>query len=864
MSQAEKRRSANRSLDRQSPTMAAVEAVVSSVYCHIDHLGSDGLHGWAMDRPNPNTPVRLHVIVDGQEIGHVVCDGLRPDVAAAEIGPAQVGLSLLLPDWLLDDQPHELTLRDPLRRIVEIENDGKLERSLPFRLRYRPTLSSCVDGFRNGGLEGWVLRTNLGQTGLHGECAVRIEWNNETVGYIRADRPRRDVAAATGGPATCGFRFVPPEITRVPGTTTFRLFLMPENIELSGSPVNIRFASDEDEERLLEIVQVVDRLEREAAQLRRQIRNLLPEPVYCLDQYDEWFPRYLTDLRRRVAARRMPGRDMPLVSVVCPIYRPELQHFEAAVRSVMAQTYTNWELILVDDGSKDPALTASIQAFVAEDPRIRVAQRRRNGGISEATNTAIAAAKGEWVALFDHDDLLVDVALETMVAALLPTTRLAYSDEDKVDESGRHVEPALKPDWNYRYLLGVNYVCHLTMLRQDLLQQIGPLRKEYDGAQDHDLLLRASELLREEEILHVPEILYHWRKTAQSTASDEGNKSYAGNAGAKAIAEHLKRTGRPAEVEPVFDRTIYRQTWRMTKEPSVTVIIPYKDQVETTQRCLDALDRNTAYRNWRLVLVDNWSTDPESVQFAKQAAKRKNTQVLRVEEEFNFSRLNNLAVKACPADYYVFMNNDLFVTDPNWLRAAVNEALVDNKVGIVGGKFCYPDGSVQHAGVVLGLGGIAGHTFMGLPSDNIGYCGRAVLAQELSAVTAAGMLVRAEAFDAVGGFDDVALKVAFNDVDLCLRVRQAGYRVIMTPDFAAEHHESLSRGLDTRPTQEGRFFREVETMRERWGALLESDPYYSRHFALVPTTFSELAPFKSTERKFSFAIQKDNGKISDR
>ena len=393
MSQAEKRRSANRSLDRQSPTMAAVEAVVSSVYCHIDHLGSDGLHGWAMDRPNPNTPVRLHVIVDGQEIGHVVCDGLRPDVAAAEIGPAQVGLSLLLPDWLLDDQPHELTLRDPLRRIVEIENDGKLERSLPFRLRYRPTLSSCVDGFRNGGLEGWVLRTNLGQTGLHGECAVRIEWNNETVGYIRADRPRRDVAAATGGPATCGFRFVPPEITRVPGTTTFRLFLMPENIELSGSPVNIRFASDEDEERLLEIVQVVDRLEREAAQLRRQIRNLLPEPVYCLDQYDEWFPRYLTDLRRRVAARRMPGRDMPLVSVVCPIYRPELQHFEAAVRSVMAQTYTNWELILVDDGSKDPALTASIQAFVAEDPRIRVAQRRRNGGISEATNTAIAAAK---------------------------------------------------------------------------------------------------------------------------------------------------------------------------------------------------------------------------------------------------------------------------------------------------------------------------------------------------------------------------------------------------------------------------------------------------------------------------------------
>jgi GT2 family glycosyltransferase len=805
-------------------------------------LAPEGLHGWAMDRQNPAVPVLLDIVVDGNEIGQVLCDGIRPDVEEAQIGPAQVGLSFLLPDWLMDGQPHDLTIRDSSRRIVGFMWDDQIHHSLSFKLDYIPRVLSCVDGLRNGGIEGWVLRTERTAPALQGGATLRIEWNGVTVGYTHGDRARLDVAQAYDAPAGCGFRFVPPTATRVPGATVFRLFLMPENIELEGSPATVRFASNADEDQLLEIVQAADRLEREAAQLRRRVRYLLPAQTYELEQYDEWFPLYVADLRRRVAAGRMPGREQPMVSVVCPIYRPARAHFEAAVRSVLAQTYANWELILVDDCSGDPALTASIEAFAAEDPRVRIATRHRNGGISEATNTAIKAAKGTWVALFDHDDLLLDVALEAMVAALRPETRLAYSDEDKVEESGRHVEPALKPDWNHRYLMGINYVCHLTMLRRDLLTQVGPLRKAYDGAQDHDLLLRAAEVLQVEEILHVPEILYHWRKTPQSTASSGSNKTYAAAAGAKAISDHLARIGRPAAVTPIRGMTLYSQAWQTTAEPSVTVIIPYKDQIAITERCLEALDRNTAYRNWQLVLVDNWSTDADAKDFAKRAAKRKRTQVLRVEEPFNFSRLNNLAVKTAPAEYYVFLNNDLFVTDPDWLRAAVNEALVDDQVGIVGGKFLYPNGTVQHVGVVTGVGGIAGHSFLGIPGDDGGYCGRALVAQELTAVTAAGMLVRAKAFDAVGGFDEEYLPVAFNDVDLCLRVRQAGYRVIMTPAFAGEHHESLSRGLDTRPEHEGRVFHEIETMRERWGDLLNADPAYSRYFALVAKTYSELVP----------------------
>lgn len=391
---------------------------------------------------------------------------------------------------------------------------------------------------------------------------------------------------------------------------------------------------------------------------------------------------------------------------------------------------------------------------------------------------------------------------------------LIYSDEDKIDASGYYREPAFKTDWNYRLLLGVNYVCHFVMIRQSALQNIGGLNKEYDGAQDHDFLLRASEHIPAEKIHHVPEILYHWRITANSTASDIGNKRYAIDAGIKAVSDHLVRRNLPATVDSQLGMTLYTVNWDFNQSPSVTIIIPYKDEIATTARCLDAIQKYTRYPNYKVILVNNWSITKEAEAFAQAVDKIPNVEILTIKEPFNYSRINNLAAKDETSDFLLFLNNDVFVEQENWLEILVNEALADPLVAIVGGKFVYPNQTVQHAGVLLGIGDVAGHAHVGIPRDEGGYAGRAYFPQEISAVTAAGMLIRRPAFELVGGFDEEHLKVAFNDIDLCLKVRDAGYKVVWTPDFCAEHHESLSRGSDDRPSTERRFFHETQFMIE--------------------------------------------------
>ena len=353
-------------------------------------------------------------------------------------------------------------------------------------------------------------------------------------------------------------------------------------------------------------------------------------------------------------------------------------------------------------------------------------------------------------------------------------------------------------------------------------------------------MLRLSERLKPIEIHHVPEILYHWRITIGSTAGSESNKSYAIAAGMLAVSEHLDRLGRPAVITSVEGKTVYKATWKIALEPSVTIIIPFRDQIATTERCLNAVLSLTDYKNYDIILLDNWSTAPELARLQRTTSKFKKVRLIRVDEEFNYSRLNNLATAETNAEYYMFMNNDLFVTEAGWLRAVVNEAIVDPSVGAVGGKFYYPDGTIQHAGVVTGIGGVAAHVHVGLRAGEPGYCVRALFAQELSAVTGAGMLVRSNAFRQIGGFDANNLPVAFNDIDLCLKLRQAGYKVIWTPDFVAEHHESLSRGADDRPEKEARFFDEVEIMKERWGEALTHDPFYNPKFALDRPSFFDL------------------------
>ncbi len=378
------------------------------------------------------------------------------------------------------------------------------------------------------------------------------------------------------------------------------------------------------------------------------------------------------------------------------------------------------------------------------------------------------------------------------------------------------------------------------MVERAQLDRIGPFRSEYDGSQDHDIIIRLSEVIPHDRILHVPEVLYHWRKTPTSTAASGKSKTYAVAAGIRAIQDHLDRKGLTGRVHSPRQITCFEIDWTIAREPAITIIIPYREHVATTRACLEALWANTDYANHQILLIDNWSVSDEALAFAAEMRGRDGVSVLRIEEPFNYSRLNNLAVADSLSELLLFMNNDVFVSDPGWLRAMVGEMLADPLVGIVGNKLLYPSGKVQHGGVILGVGGVADHAHKGRMADDAGYFGRAISAQDMSAVTAACMLCRRTVFDAVGGFDEKDLQVAFNDVDLCLKVGAAGYRVIWTPSSMAEHRESHSRGDDMRPDRQVRFFHEIETLKARWAEALSRDRFYHRAFSRQSGIFTDL------------------------
>lgn len=813
---------------RRIKSIGDVAAGAQTIVCVVDQVDVGSLTGWAFDPTHPEEPVRLHFVVDGIEVGKAVCDLLRGELGAAGF-PVKLGFRMPIPEQFVDGRRHRLELRARQypRAPLSFVYNGQLRQFLEFSEGVRPAVWSRVDDVEGAAIVGWVLRESPSGD-LRGGDTVMLLCPEELVGYAKADRYRPDVAGERNADAFCGFRFVLPTRYRRPRPQTFRILLLPERIELSGSPIVTSFIQDVQARKAAELMETIERLEKDIGDVRRLAKNLLPQAPYTVDEYEEWARLYFDGLRARTPAPRTDS----LISILCPTYCPLLSDFTAAVESVIAQTYANWELIIVDDGSRRPDLRAQMRAFAARDPRIRVISRRSNGGISRATNTALAAARGAWVVFFDHDDVLVDVALQTMLAYAESTSaHLLFSDEDKIDAKGHLTEPHFKPDWNHRLLLGNNYLGHLVMTRREILTRIRPLNPEYDGAQDHDLLLRLTEVVEAQQIRHVPEVLYHWRKAGGSTAASLRAKPYAIEAGLAAVRGYIERRGCPAVVSNLCDSTLYRVSWQFEAEPRIAIVVPFKDAAAETRRCISALLETTGYPNFRILLVDNWSTEPDSLALVNEVTGDKRVQVLRVEEQFNYSRLNNRAIAETDAEFVVLHNNDVFHSDPHWLRRLLNEALWDSQVAIVGAKLLYASGSVQHAGVVLGLMGVAGHLHNGFPGDAPGYAGRAILTQEMSAVTGACMLVRRSVFREMGGLDE-ALAVAFNDVDFCLRARAAGYKVIFAADCVAEHRESLSRGADDQPLKEARFRDECRLMQERWGELLQRDAYYSRHFDL--------------------------------
>ena len=581
--------------------------------------------------------------------------------------------------------------------------------------------------------------------------------------------------------------------------------------------------------------------------------NLRPVPnaqLWEIGDYAAWIKRYdtlrLRD-RREISSHIDTLAARPLISVVMSVYNPAIEDLRRAIDSVRAQLYRNWELCIVDDASTARDVHRILARYEKRDDRIKVRFRERNGGIAVASNEALALTGGEFIALLDHDDELAPAALYFVACEINdhPDAQLIYSDEDKLDITGRRSNAHFKPDWNRQLFLAQNFFSHLGVFKAELIKELA-FRAGFEGSQDYDLVLRCCEKIDPCQIRHIPRILYHWRMTAQSAALNLHAKPHARAAAIKAVEEHLARGKIEAAVLSSGDEDFRRVRYALPNElPRVSIIIPTRDLVELLQPCVKSILQETSYPNFELVVIDNGSREAATLRFLDAIATDSRVRVLQRDEEFHYGRLNNFGVRSVESEFVGLLNNDLTIIQGDWLREMVSQA-VQPGVAAVGARLLYPDGRIQHAGVILGGGGIAAHAHKGLPRANHGYFARAILVQELSAVTAACLLVRRSLYLEVGGFDEEHLQVAFNDVDFCLRLRQRGYRIIYTPYAELYHSESASRGLEDTVVKDRRFQAEIKYMHDKWGATLQSDPAYNQNLSLVSADFTLAFPPRLT------------------
>lgn len=530
----------------------------------------------------------------------------------------------------------------------------------------------------------------------------------------------------------------------------------------------------------------------------------------------------------------------PKISIAMPVYNVEEKWLRLCIDSILNQVYTNWELCMADDASTDPNVKKILTEYQQLDERIRVVFREQNGHISEATNSALVIATGEFVALLDNDDELAINAFYEVVKVLNenPELDLIYSDEDKIDMDGNRSDPAFKPDWSPDLLLGTNYISHLGVYRRSILEEIGGFRKGYEGSQDYDLVLRFTEKTTKERIKHIPKVLYYWRMLPTSTSVDQGSKGYAFEAGLRAVQDALVRRGINGHAMHGAANGLYDVYYDIESEKLVSIIIPTKNGYKDVQRCVSSIIEKTTYQNYEIIMADNGSTDPKMhelyAEFEQQLPGRFFVEAIDI--PFNFSTINNRAAKKAHGEYLLFLNNDTEVITENWLTLMVSFAQQE-RIGCVGAKLLYPNNTVQHAGVILGLGGVAGHGHYGYPHGDLGYFGRLAINVNYSAVTAACLLMKKADFDAVGGFEE-AFTVAFNDVDLCLKVQTLGRDNVWLHEAELYHFESQTRGYDDKGKKKKRFEQEKVMMEEKWGPLIENDPFYNPNLTRDIPNFS--------------------------
>lgn len=554
--------------------------------------------------------------------------------------------------------------------------------------------------------------------------------------------------------------------------------------------------------------------------------------------YEQWRVHYEPKPEEIEQQRKTEFGYTPLFSVVVPLYKTNEQFLKEMIGSIECQTYTNWELCLAD-GSADGSLTKLLEQYATANSKIKYVSLTENKGISGNTNEALALAKGDYIVLVDHDDIVPPEALFEFAKALNEdeTIDVLYSDEDKVSMNGKkYFEPHFKSDYNPDLLCSMNYICHLFAVRRSLQQQIGMFRSEYDGAQDYDFIFRCCEAAQ--NIRHIPKILYHWRCHMESTAANPESKLYAFEAGRKAIEAHYQRMEIPAHVEHAQFYGMYHTVYDWKEEPLISIIIPNKDHIDDLEKCMNSIYEKSNYHNFEFVIVENNSTEQETFGFyEKMKREHEDVKVLYYKGEFNYSKINNFGVSEAAGDYLLLLNNDTEIINADCLAEMLHYCMRED-VGIVGARLYYADDTIQHAGAVIGFGGMAGHTFIGKSRYDIGYFGRIVCAQDYSAVTAACLMTKRSVYEAVGGLDE-KYQVAFNDIDYCLKVRKLGKLVVYNPYAELYHYESKSRGLEDTPEKVERFSGEVERLVTNWPEYFEKgDPYYNKNLTLDNSDFS--------------------------
>ena len=554
--------------------------------------------------------------------------------------------------------------------------------------------------------------------------------------------------------------------------------------------------------------------------------------------YGPWYDAYAPTREELEKQKKRKWKYAPKISVVVPAYETPEKFLCQMIDSLLEQTYENWELCIVDASPGNVSMEYVLREYANRDSRIQWRKLEKNLGIAENTNAAFAMASGDFVGLLDHDDLLAPNALYEIAAALEkePDIDVLYTDEDKVrGDSLEHFQPHLKPDFNLDLLRSNNYICHFFVAKRTLVKQVGGFLAAFDGAQDHDFIFRCVE--QAEHIHHIPEILYHWRTHQSSTADNPDSKRYAFEAGRRAVEANLERCGLKGQVSHTKDYGFYRVTYPVQGRPFVSIIIPNKDAKEDLEKCVNSILTKSTYENYEILIVENNSAGSEIFAYYKQLSQNPKIRLLRWKHPFNYSAINNYAASKAKGEYFLFLNNDTEVITPGWIEELLGFCQRKD-TGIVGAKLYYGNNTIQHAGTVIGIGGIAGHMFVDMDRERSGYMHKASIIQDLSAVTAACMMVKRKVFEQVHGFEE-ELAVAFNDVDFCLRVRELGYLVVYNPYVELYHYESKSRGTEDSKEKVRRFQSEIEFMRCRWEVLLKKgDPYYNKNLSLSKWNYS--------------------------